>query len=133
MSSPTQRTLAHLKKLGFDAAVVERWNPYAKIRQDMFGFVDITAFGQEEFGSEFKFKLPLALLIQATSGTNHAARKEKIEANAVADRISRNGSAYVEVWSWAKKGARGKRKLWSLRRERLMPHELSGERWVEVT
>lgn len=45
MSSPTQRTLAHLRKQGYTAAVVERWNPHAKIRQDLFGFVDVLAVG----------------------------------------------------------------------------------------
>ena len=35
--SPTQRSLAHLKALGYQARVVEKWNPFAKVRQDLFG------------------------------------------------------------------------------------------------
>jgi hypothetical protein len=40
--SPTARSLAHLKALGYQAKVVEKWNPFAKIRQDLFG-ADILA------------------------------------------------------------------------------------------
>lgn len=35
--SPAQRSLAALKQLGYRAKVVEKWNPFAKIRQDLFG------------------------------------------------------------------------------------------------
>jgi hypothetical protein len=31
--SPTARSLQHLKALGYHAKVVEKWNPFAKIRQ----------------------------------------------------------------------------------------------------
>jgi hypothetical protein len=47
MSSPTQRSLAHFRKLGFTAAVVEKWNPHAKIRQDLFGCIDIVVLSDE--------------------------------------------------------------------------------------
>lgn len=43
--SPTQRTLALLRANGYKAAVVEHWNHYAKIRQDLFGCIDIVAVG----------------------------------------------------------------------------------------
>ncbi len=48
MSSPTQRSLALLRERGYTAAVVERWNPYAKIRQDLFGCIDVVAVGNGE-------------------------------------------------------------------------------------
>jgi hypothetical protein len=35
--TPTARSLAHLKALGYEERVVEKWNPFAKIRQDLFG------------------------------------------------------------------------------------------------
>jgi hypothetical protein len=41
MSSPTARALAHLRGIGDQAKVVKRGNPYANIRQDLFG-VDFT-------------------------------------------------------------------------------------------
>ncbi len=34
--SPTARSLAHLKTLGYQALMVEKWNPFGKIRQDVF-------------------------------------------------------------------------------------------------
>ena len=37
MSSPTQRSLQHCRKNGWIAGVVEKWNQYARIRQDLFG------------------------------------------------------------------------------------------------
>ena len=41
--TPTQRTLKALRDQGMTAAVVERWNAYAGIRQDLFGIIDIVA------------------------------------------------------------------------------------------
>ncbi len=103
--TPTQRTLKRLRELGYTAEVVERWNHYAQVRQDLFGFVDIVACGMGE---------PLRF-IQATSASNHAARERKIESLPVAREIATAPGAIVYVWSWGKKGARGKVKSWTLR------------------
>jgi hypothetical protein len=105
--SPTQRSLAHLKALGYTAKVVEHWNQYAKIRQDLFG-VDILALKPGE----------LVLAIQATTGTNHAARRTKLEAEGFITLWKQSG-AVLEIWSWTQAGPRGKRKTWTLRREAL--------------
>ena len=65
--SPTQRTLAECKRRGWIAQVVERWNAHARIRQDLFGFIDVLALdGKRTYG------------IQATSATNVASRLHKI-------------------------------------------------------
>lgn len=66
-TSPTQRTNKHLRELGYTVAVVETWNPHARIRQDLFGFIDILALKDGE-----------TLAIQATSVTNTASRATKI-------------------------------------------------------
>jgi hypothetical protein len=105
--SPTQRSLAHLKQLGYAARVVEKWNPFAKVRQDLFGG-DLLAL---------KAGTPI-LPVQATSGSNHAARRVKLEAGAVITLWTQSG-AVLEIWSWTKKGLRGKVKRWTLRRETL--------------
>ena len=39
--TPTQRTLKYCKDIGRVSAVTEKWNPFMKIRQDLFGFIDI--------------------------------------------------------------------------------------------
>lgn len=110
MSSPTQRTLAELRKQGFTAYVVEKWNPHAKIRQDLFGFIDILAMKPCE---------PL-LAVQATSTGNISARIQKIADTSLGlDWISTGNR--LEVWGWAKRGARGKRKVWTITVKVLAP------------
>lgn len=105
MMSPTQRSLAHLKHLGYAAKVVEKWNPFAKIRQDLFG-ADVLALKAGE---------PV-LAIQATTGANHAARRTKLEAEGFVA-LWKGAGAALEIWSWTHARPRGKRKVWTLRRE----------------
>jgi hypothetical protein len=105
--SPTQRARAELKKLGAVSAIVERWNPHSRVRQDLFGWMDIIAL----LG-------PNTLGLQVTSGTNHAARRAKILAEPRALAWLQAGNL-VEIWSVRKAGPRGKRKLWQIRKEAL--------------
>lgn len=65
--SPTQRSLKHLRELGYTVAITEKWNPHARIRQDMFGFVDLLAIRDRE-----------TIAIQTTSSSNISARRMKI-------------------------------------------------------
>lgn len=109
MTSPTQRTLAHLRELGYLAAVVEHWNPHAHVRQDLFGIVDVLAIGLER---QEPWEPAETLGVQATSGANVAARLEKLRASAALPRLLAAGWA-VEVWGW-RKSARTRR--WELRR-----------------
>jgi hypothetical protein len=107
MSSPTQRSLEHCRKQGWIAGVVEKWNPHARIRQDLFGCIDLIVIDDLEQG-------PLA--VQATSGTGHAARRKKSVAEPRL-KLWLEAPARFEIWSWSKRGPRGKRKVWTLRRE----------------
>lgn len=91
--SPTQRTLARLRELGYLAAVVEKWNPHARIRQDLFGFVDILAIREGE-----------VLAVQATSGSNVSARVNKITGS-VSLTVIRAAGWRVEVHGWSKNSA----------------------------
>ena len=93
--TPTQRTLNHLRKLGYRAAVVERWNSHARIRQDLFGVVDVLGVGNGE-----------TIAVQTTSGSNVSARVRKIaECEALAD--MRDAGWRVIVHGW-RKGANGR-------------------------
>jgi hypothetical protein len=65
--SPTQRTLKHMRELGYLCQVVERWNVHAKVRVDLFGFIDVLCVKGEDIVG-----------VQATSGDNVAARVAKI-------------------------------------------------------
>lgn len=105
LMSPTQRTLAKLRADGWTAAVTERWNAYAKIRQDLFGFVDVLAVAAGRG----------ALAVQCTSGPHVADRVLKIR-DLPAVRAWLESPAKLEVWGWRKVGPRGKRKLWEVRR-----------------
>lgn len=68
--SPTKRTLRYLRDLGYQADVVEHWNPHARIRQDLFGFIDVIAVSAAG-----------TLAVQATSGSNVSSRVAKIESH----------------------------------------------------
>lgn len=105
--SPTQRSLAHLRSLGYSACVVEKWVAQIKQRKDAFGFGDILAVKVGE---------PGALLVQATSGSNVAARIAKIKSIPEAGIWLAAGNRIV-VMGFSKKGPRGKRKVWSVREE----------------
>lgn len=102
--SPTQRSLKKMRDDGWTCAITERWNPYAKIRQDLFGFIDILCFKEE-----------MTLAVQTTSGVNVSSRLEKIkgipEAKAWASTLFRR----IVVHGWRKVGPRGKRKVWECR------------------
>lgn len=104
--SPTSRTLQRLKQIGFMAHVVEKRIPFRNTTVDAYNFGDVLAC-RPGVG---------IVLIQATSGTNHAARKAKILAEPKAATWIASGGI-VELWSWAKQGPRDKRKTWQLRRE----------------
>jgi len=107
MSSPTQRSLKFLRSAGWTAAVVERWNPYAKIRQDVFGFADLIAF-----------RGPQTVLVQCTTASNMAARRAKIASiPAAADWRNPEVNRYVLLHGWKKSGPRGKRKTWHVTEE----------------
>lgn len=108
--TPTQRTRDWLKRRGVLNAIVERWNSFAPrgdggkgLRQDLFGFADILAIG------------PRIVAIQVTSGTNVAARVEKIY-DTTAARTWLEAGGLIEVHGWRKAGPRGKRKTWQIRR-----------------
>lgn len=106
--SPTQRSLKLLRDEGWLAVVVERWNPYAKIRQDLLGFGDILAV-----------KGNVCTMIQTTSGDHVAARISKILAEPNAMAWLSVPSHIIEVHGWRKVGPRGKRKTWQVRRQYL--------------
>jgi len=67
-TSPTQLTLKHLKNNGFDTVqIVERWNAFARVRQDLFQIIDVLAVKDGE-----------TIGIQVTSKSNMSARIKKI-------------------------------------------------------
>lgn len=103
MASPTQRTLAHCRKAQWTTQVVERWNPHARIRQDLFGCIDLLVLHGGILG------------VQACAGSSHSARTKKALAEPRLKTWLLSGGRF-EVWSWAKRGPRKQVKRWTLRR-----------------
>lgn len=67
-TSPTVLTLREMRKRGYGkVAVVEKWNPHMRIRQDLFGIGDVLAVGE-----------PGVALVQTTSLSGIASRIQKI-------------------------------------------------------
>ena len=90
--SPTQRSLALLREQGYLCEIVEHWNPWAKIRQDLFGLGDILAIRDGE-----------TLLVQTTSRSNMSARVKKISESEVLPVILRAGWK-IQVHGWGELG-----------------------------
>jgi hypothetical protein len=89
-NSPTSRTLQVLRSHDVLAQVVERWNPHARVRQDLFGFIDILAVNPMRTG---------CLGIQATSGSNMASRVAKVVEHPHA-RVFLEAQNSLQVWGW---------------------------------
>jgi hypothetical protein len=88
--SPTQLSLEKLKEEGYTAQVVERWNAFARVRVDLFGFIDIIGLKDGE-----------TLAVQATSYTNISARVKKITEHENLAEVRKAGWR-LEVWGWRK-------------------------------
>lgn len=108
--SPTSRTLAECRKRGWIAQVVEqnvRIPGGGMFKRDLLGCIDVFAVCGDHF-----------LGIQACAGTDHAKRRAKALAEPRLGAWLAAGGRF-EVWSWAKQGPHGARKLWTLRAEAL--------------
>ncbi len=105
MSSPTQRSLKELRRLGWTAAVVEHWNMHAKIRQDLFGFIDVLAMTPVDWHVGVRG----FIAIQSTTTGNQAKRIEKIKAEPRARTwLAAGGRIFVHGWLKSKKNGRWK-------------------------
>jgi len=85
-TSPTQYVLRELRKQGYLCQVTEHWNPFARIRQDLFGFVDVLAIKDGE-----------TLAVQATSRSNVPARVRKIAEHENIGSV-REAGWVIQVW-----------------------------------
>lgn len=104
--TPTQRTKQKLAAEGWPlVAVVERWNPHARIRQDLFGCIDILAVRGNE-----------TLAIQTTSKSAVSARVRKMEDNPAMPILRAAGwTIHVHGWRKVKVKRGGKAMRWECR------------------
>lgn len=91
--SPTARSLEYLREAGYTCQVVEYWHAFAKIRIDLFGFIDILALRGEE-----------TLAVQSTSGDNVAHRVTKIAESKHLPAVRAAGWT-IKVHGWRKNAA----------------------------
>lgn len=102
--TPTQRSLKYLRDAGYFVAITEKWNQWAHVRQDLYGFIDLLAIRGNE-----------TLAVQTTSGPHVSARLEKMKALPGVNRWLESPSRTIVIHGWRKVGAKGKRKLWECR------------------
>jgi hypothetical protein len=89
--SPTQLSKKHLTEQGYLPWITEHWNSFAKIRQDLFGFIDIIAVKEGSI-----------LGVQTTSKSNLSARVKKIKESEYLPIILSSGMRVI-VHGWSKK------------------------------
>ena len=90
--SPTQRSLEYLRELGYHCEVVEKWNPWKRVRQDLWGWCDILAIRRDE-----------VLAVQVTAA-GVAARIKKIQESDTIARV-REAGIKVHVHGWTKRAS----------------------------
>ena len=88
--SPTQRSLEYLREQGYHCEVVEKWNPWKRVRQDLWGWCDILAIRRDE-----------VLAVQVTS-SGVSSRIKKIQESDTILRV-REAGIRVEVHGWTKR------------------------------
>ena len=115
MSSPLQRSIKHLKGQGYSVARGEHWNSFARIRQDLFEFGDLLVTNGDHIA-----------LVQVTTAGNMGAREKKIWSLPV-HRIWLSSGGRIFVHGWAKRGARGKRKTWTITERELVDTYTEGK------
>lgn len=103
--TPTARTLTMLRADGWTAEVVERWNPHARVRHDLFNVADILAVRGVE-----------TLAVQVTAGSGVSARVRKLTASSALPLLAAAGWR-IEVHGWRKVKVRrgGKASRWQCR------------------
>ena len=88
-TSPTQRSLEYLREQGYLVAIVEHWNPFARIRQDLWGWCDLLAIRENEV---------LAVQVTASAVSD---RIKKIQASDTLALV-RDANIRIEVHGWRK-------------------------------
>jgi hypothetical protein len=101
MATPTARSLALLRRVGYLAAVVECWIPHANRRRDLFGFADVLAV--HPVRREI-------VLVQVTTAGHLADRLAKVRAAPELPGLLAGGCK-VQLHGWKRHGKRWRVKL----------------------
>ena len=98
----TPLTLKLLREEGYTVAVVEHWNSFVRIRQDLFGFIDVLALGNDE-----------TIAVQCCRRSDMATRRNKIADHENVGAVRKAGWR-IEIHGWDKHNGR-----WRVAREDL--------------
>ena len=90
MSSPYTKAKAQLEAQGYQVGKTEHWNPFARIRVDLFGCIDLVAL----------CPLRPLLAVQVTDSTHVSKRMDKSQA--LASQWVSTGNRF-EVWGYYKR------------------------------
>jgi len=99
MTTPTARSVEHLRAFGWTVGVVEQRIPHTNITRDLYGFIDLLAIRGAE-----------TMAVQVTSGSNVASRVHKIAESEHVGAVRKAGWSIV-VHGW-RKNSKGD---WTLR------------------
>ncbi len=105
MASPTSRSLSYLRKQGYLAQTVEKYNMFSKKRLDLFGCIDLVAIRSDIQG---------VLGIQVTSRGNIQDRVKKCKEEAKM-KVWLAAGNQLQVHGWGLMGKKGKRKKYELK------------------
>lgn len=99
-NSPTQRSLKMLREQGYECEIVERWNAFAKVRKDLYGFIDILCMCPHRG----------FLAVQTTTASHAEARLQKIDQEPRALQFLAAGG-HIHIHGWKKLGVRNSKAL----------------------
>lgn len=88
--SPTHRTLCALRSEGRVCEVVERWNPYAKRRQDLLGFIDVISVDEQ--------RGIVGIQCFSTDWAAHVRKIREEKAREATAWLQAGGK--IELWGW---------------------------------
>jgi hypothetical protein len=92
--TPSARSIAHMKSLGYQVANCDHYNYFTKRRHDLYGCIDLLCIGNGE-----------TVAVQVTSKSNMSSRIKKIEASEAFPEMLRSGwRVLVQGWFKASNG-----------------------------
>ena len=92
--TPSARSIAHMKSLGYIVSNCDHYNYFTKRRHDLYGCIDLLCIGNGE-----------TVAVQVTSKSNMSSRIKKIEASEAFPEMLRSGwRVLVQGWWKNSKG-----------------------------
>lgn len=111
-----ERSMRYLRSIGMRVGCTEYWNPHVKIRQDLFGFIDLIALSMSTDHLDGQI---CAIQVVNTHLPEHIAKIKS--SDAARNWIACGGGIEVHNWKHVCKNGRGTRKVWKLERIEVTP------------